>query len=301
MLLATTALPDSPTPLPNDQPPDPLTAIVSGTAGTWHPGSAFYCLWQWARRRWPHTREWTATWRVHLDGGQQLEAIPPAQADGRDPRCDQPVPRLRDPPDPGAGAGLAIAARHPHLDGGPGGTRIPCARNPKCPPQRPGAARGKPPRALNHREAKAGTHYHEHAGQHRQDRPSPSDPAHACRAHRSQSPAVQRRRTAAHARRESRTGHPKVRRRYSSPGITCSRQRIRQGASNQRLQNRPSTATTPGEPTLPKRTPSYNPTTRDRATDSTNACRSGTLAGKASTCPAHATDTQQIWATRSDP
>ena len=34
--------------------------------------------------------------------------------DGRDPHCDQPVPRLRDPPDPGAGAGRATAARHPH-------------------------------------------------------------------------------------------------------------------------------------------------------------------------------------------
>ena len=56
MLLATTALPDRPTPLLNDQPPDPLTAIVSGTAGTWQPGQALYCLRQWARRRWPHTR-----------------------------------------------------------------------------------------------------------------------------------------------------------------------------------------------------------------------------------------------------
>ena len=63
MLLATTALPDSPTPLLIDQPVDPLTAIVSGTAGTWHPGHALYCLWQWARRRWPHTRAWSATWR----------------------------------------------------------------------------------------------------------------------------------------------------------------------------------------------------------------------------------------------
>ena len=75
MLPATTALPDSPTPLPKDQPPDPPTAIVSGTAGTWHPGHALYCLWWLARRRWPHTRDWTATWRFHLDGRQQLEAI----------------------------------------------------------------------------------------------------------------------------------------------------------------------------------------------------------------------------------
>ena len=76
MLPATTALPDSPTPLLSDQPPDPLTAIVSGTAGTWHPGHALYCLCRWARRRWPHTRVWSATWRFYLDGRQQLEAIP---------------------------------------------------------------------------------------------------------------------------------------------------------------------------------------------------------------------------------
>ena len=76
MLSATTALPDSPTPLLNDQLPDPLTAIVSGTVGTWHPGHALYCLWRCAQRRWPHTRAWSATWRFYLDGRQQLEAIP---------------------------------------------------------------------------------------------------------------------------------------------------------------------------------------------------------------------------------
>ena len=46
MLPATTDLPDSPTPLLPGQPPDPLTAVVSGTAGTWHPGHALYCLWR---------------------------------------------------------------------------------------------------------------------------------------------------------------------------------------------------------------------------------------------------------------
>ena len=56
MLLATTALPGSPTSLIEGQPPDPLTAVVSGTVGTWHPGHALYCLWRWARRCWPHTR-----------------------------------------------------------------------------------------------------------------------------------------------------------------------------------------------------------------------------------------------------
>ena len=76
MLLATLAMPDSPNPLLPGQPPDSLTAIVSGTAGTWHPGHALYCLWRWAQRRWPHTRVWSATCRFYLDGQQQLEAIP---------------------------------------------------------------------------------------------------------------------------------------------------------------------------------------------------------------------------------
>ena len=75
MLRATTDLPDNPSPLLPDQPPDPLTAIVSGTAGTWHPGHALYCLWRWARRRWPHTRAWSRAWRFYLDGRQQMEAI----------------------------------------------------------------------------------------------------------------------------------------------------------------------------------------------------------------------------------
>ena len=81
MLPATTDLPDSPTPLLLGQPPDPLTAVVSGTAGTWHPGHALYCLWRWARRRWPHTRAWSAAWSFYLDGRQQLEAIPEQTAE----------------------------------------------------------------------------------------------------------------------------------------------------------------------------------------------------------------------------
>ena len=67
MLPARAALPDGGTPLPNNQPSDPLTAVVSGEAGSWHPEHALYCLWRWAQRRWPHTRDWTATWRFHLD------------------------------------------------------------------------------------------------------------------------------------------------------------------------------------------------------------------------------------------
>ena len=81
MLPATTALPDSPTPLLPGQPLDPLTAITSGTAGTWHPGHALYCLWRWAQRRWPHTSVWSATWRFYHDGRQQLETIPERTAE----------------------------------------------------------------------------------------------------------------------------------------------------------------------------------------------------------------------------
>ena len=92
MLPATTALPDSPTPLLNHQPPDPLTAIMSGKVRTWHLGHAFYCLWQWARRRWPHTMEWTATWRFHLDGRQQLQAIPQREQTAETPTATNLCP-----------------------------------------------------------------------------------------------------------------------------------------------------------------------------------------------------------------
>ena len=59
--------------------------------------------------------------------------------------------------------------------------------------------------------------------------------------------------------------------------------------------------TTPGGPTTLKRTPSYNPTTRGRATHSSNARRPGTPAGKASTYPARVTGTQGVEASLSSP
>ena len=89
---ASAALPGSPNPMPNDQPPDPLTAIVLGGAGTWHPGHALYCLWRWAQRRWQHTRDWTATWRFHLDGRQQLEAIPQHEQTAESPAATNLCP-----------------------------------------------------------------------------------------------------------------------------------------------------------------------------------------------------------------
>ena len=32
-------------------------------------------VWRWAQRRWPHTREWSAARRFHLDGRQEVEVI----------------------------------------------------------------------------------------------------------------------------------------------------------------------------------------------------------------------------------
>ena len=92
MLPATGALPDSPTLLLNDQPLDPLMAIVSGTASTWRPGHAVYCLWRWARRRWSHTRVWSAKWRFYLDGRQQLEAIPQRERTAETPTAPNLCP-----------------------------------------------------------------------------------------------------------------------------------------------------------------------------------------------------------------
>ena len=82
--------------------------------------------------------------------------------------------------------------------------------------------------------------------------------------------ADMRRHTAAHTRREYHTGHLPVGRRHGIPWIASSRRRPRRWTSNQRLQDRPQTATTTGKPTLPGRTPSHNPTMRDRATRSAN-------------------------------
>ena len=76
MLLARAALPDGPSPCPITNLQMPLTAVVSGEAGSWHPGHALNCLWRWAQRCRPHTRDWTATWRFYLDGRRELEAIP---------------------------------------------------------------------------------------------------------------------------------------------------------------------------------------------------------------------------------
>ena len=84
-------------------------AIVSGRAGTWLPGHALYCLWRWAQRRCQHTKEWSATWRFHLDGRKQAEIIPPHdQAAGR-PAKDNLCPVFVILPIRAIGAGQASA------------------------------------------------------------------------------------------------------------------------------------------------------------------------------------------------
>ena len=92
MLLASAALPDGATPLPQNQPADPLTAVVSGEARSWHPGHALYCLWRWAQRRWPHTKHWVAMWRFHLDGRQHSETIPQHERTTETPATGNPCP-----------------------------------------------------------------------------------------------------------------------------------------------------------------------------------------------------------------
>ena len=95
MLPASADLPDGPTSLPQNQPPDPLTAVVSGEAGSWHPGHALYCLWLWAQRRWRHTKDPSATWRFHLDRRQQLEAIAQHKRTMKSPGTGNLCPVLR--------------------------------------------------------------------------------------------------------------------------------------------------------------------------------------------------------------
>ena len=57
----------------------------------------------------------------------------------------------------------------------------------------------------------------------------------------------------------------------------------------------------PGRANLAQKDPSYNPTTRGRATHPSNACRSDTLTGKTSTCLTHATVTRRVEASLSSP
>ena len=88
-------LPDGPTPLLPGQPADPLTAVVSSAAGTWHLGHALYCLWRWAQRSWPHTRDCSARCRFHLDGRQQTEAILAQERTAGRPSTDNLYPVFR--------------------------------------------------------------------------------------------------------------------------------------------------------------------------------------------------------------
>ena len=57
----------------------------------------------------------------------------------------------------------------------------------------------------------------------------------------------------------------------------------------------------PRRANLAQKDPSYNPTTRGRATHPSNTCWSNTPTGKTSTCPTHATDTRRVGASLSIP
>ena len=134
----------------------------------------------------------------------------------------------------------------------------------QCPPQRPRAAYGKPPRTLNHREPKPGTRPHEHARRHHRDRRAPPNTAHTCPAHRgwrrqwkgtipTRGPsrnrrgtaADMRRHTAAHTRHEPHSGHPLIRRQHGTPGTASPHRRSRRWAPNRRLSR-----DDPGQPDL---------------------------------------------------
>ena len=112
MLPATTDLPDSPIPLLPGQPPDPPDGHRVGDGRHLAPRPC--PLLPLAVGATP-----LATHQGVISDVEVLPQRPAAGGshpgtDGRDPHCARPVPRLRDPPDPGAGTGRATAARHPH-------------------------------------------------------------------------------------------------------------------------------------------------------------------------------------------
>ena len=166
-------------------------AVAWGGARSWHPGYALYCLWRWARRGCPHTKDWTATWRIHLDGQQQLEAIPQQE---------------RTTETPATGSLCPVFAIHQIRALAPGGQLLPTIGN-ETEAQAAHAALvqeifsalrsalvrrlGNPPRALTHRKPKPGTCFHIHARRHHGVRRSPPNTAQVCPARCDRSPAVE--------------------------------------------------------------------------------------------------------------
>ena len=220
MLRATTDLLVSPTPLLRGQPPDPLTAIVSGTAGTWHPGHALYCLWRSAQRRWPHTRAWSARWRFYLNGRQEVEAMPERTAETLIAPNLCPVFAIHLIPALALGEQLQPAIR-PEMEAQ--------AAHAALVHEIFSALRSALVRRMgNHPGALS----------------------------RSRSQDLQRRRAPAHARHESRTSHAQEKRQHGGHGIASSCRRTGRWTSHQQLWSQPRTTTTPDEPTSPKKTPS---------------------------------------------
>ena len=111
MLPGTTDLLDSPTPLLPGQPRTPRRPSCRGRQA---PGTQPCPLLPVAVVATPLATHQGMVSGVEVPPRRPTAAGGHPRTDGRDPHCDQLVPRLRDPPDPGASTGRATAARHPH-------------------------------------------------------------------------------------------------------------------------------------------------------------------------------------------
>ena len=175
-------------------------------------------------------------------------------------------------------------------------TRGPCARNPQCSPQRPRAACRESPRALSHREPKPGTHPHEHAGP-----PCPTQ-----RGTRVPCPPQLATGTAGTTHRRAHTTRiphkPSGREEtVRQPGDhLLSPEDTKRGVKPTAAEPAVS-HNDPGRADLAQGDPIVKPDKARPRNTLQQRRRSGTPAGKASTCPAHAADTQQIWASLNGP
>ena len=144
MLPSDVHLPDGPTRLLSGQPPHLLTAIVSGAAGTWHPGHALYCLWRWAQRRCciPGIAQQHAgsTWMT----GNRRKPSHPTNGRPAGPPQTTYAPSSR-PRDPGVGGGTGVSW-HPQGRGSTSSTYSPREGHPRRPPNRPPQTSGQPQR-----------------------------------------------------------------------------------------------------------------------------------------------------------
>ena len=110
MLPASAALPDAPSPLPQNQPQDLLKPVVSGDAGSCHPGAC--PLLPLALGSAPLAAHQGLDSDVEVPPGWPTATggHPRKRANDGDTYYRKPVPRFRDPLDPGVGAGRTTAA-----------------------------------------------------------------------------------------------------------------------------------------------------------------------------------------------